>query len=140
MLGWGRNSAVEKRAKRLARMTPLIMHGLQTKTYEQFIASFSNPGREPDASERQRNELHILMRISPTCEYYATACYPRDEPPWAFLQGDGDDFGVFTTLSQSDEITVGLHLGSGETAGRDAQAIVRILTAMPGFRSFSALE
>ena len=47
MLGWGRNSAVEKRAKRLARMTPLIMHGLQTKTYEQFIASFSNPAGSP---------------------------------------------------------------------------------------------
>ena len=77
---------------------------------------------------------------SPTCEYCATTCYPRDEPPWAFLQGDGDDFGVFITLSQSSEITVGLHLESGETAGRDAHAIVRILIAMPGFRSFSALE
>jgi hypothetical protein len=72
MLGWGRNSAVEKRAKLLARMTTLIMRGLQTKTYEQFIASFSNPDGEPDASERQRHELHFQMRISPTCEYYAT--------------------------------------------------------------------
>jgi hypothetical protein len=58
----------------------------------------------------------------------------------AFLQGDGDDFGVFISLSQSGEITVGLHLESGETAGRDAQAMVRILIATPGFRSFSALE
>jgi hypothetical protein len=140
MLGWGRNAAVEKRAKLLARMTAVILHGLQTKTYERFIASFSNPGGEPDISERQSHKLHFLMRISPTCEYSATACYPRDEPPWAFLQGDGDDFGVFITLSQSGEITVGLHLESGETAGRDAQAIVRILAAMPGFRSFSALE
>ena len=57
MLGWGRNSAVEKRAKLLARMTTLIMRGLQTKTYEQFIASFSNPDGEPDASERQRHEF-----------------------------------------------------------------------------------
>ena len=140
MLGWGRNSAVEKRAKLLARMTTLIMRGLQTKTYEQFIASFSNPDGEPDASELQRHELHFQMRISPTCEYYATVCYPRDERPWAFLQGDRDDFGVFVTLSQSGEITVGLHLESGETAGHDAQAIVRTLTAMPGFSSFSALE
>ena len=89
------------------------VHGLQTKTYEQFIASFSNPGGEPDASERQSHKLHFLMRISPTCDYYAAACFPRDEPPWAFLQGDGDDFGVFVTLSQSDEITVGLHLEFG---------------------------
>jgi len=58
----------------------------------------------------------------------------------AFLQGDGDDFGVFVTISHSAGITVGLHLHSGESAGRDAGAIVRILTAMPGFRSFSALE
>jgi hypothetical protein len=140
MLGWRHNAAVEKRVKLLARMTALILHGLQTKTYEQFIASFSNPGAEPDTSERQSHKLHFLMQISPTCEYYATACYPRDELPWTFLQGDGDDFGVFITLSQSGEITVGLHLESGETAGRDAQNIVRILTAVPGFRSFSALE
>ena len=95
MLGWGRNSALEKRANLLVRMTALVMHGLQTKTYEQFIASFSNPGAEPDTSERQRRELHFLMQISRTCEYCATASYPREEPPWAFLQGDGDDFGVF---------------------------------------------
>lgn len=140
MLGWGRKGGAEDRAKLLARMTALILHGLQTKTYEQFIASFSNPDTEPNTSERQRHELHFVMRISPTCEYCGTTCYPRDEPPWAFLQGDGDDFGVFITLSRSGEITAGLHLESGETAGRDAQAIVRILTAMPGFRSFSALE
>ena len=140
MLGWGRKAGAEERAKLLARMTALILHGLQTKTYEQFIANFSNPGGEPDPLERQSHILHFLMRISPTCEYYATARYPRDDPPWASLQGDGDDFGVFMTLSQSGEVTVGLHLDSGETAGRDAQAIVRILTALPGFRSFSEVE
>ena len=42
MLGWGRKAAIEKRAKLLARMTALILQGLQTKSYEQFIASFSN--------------------------------------------------------------------------------------------------
>jgi hypothetical protein len=140
MLGWGRKAAIEKRAKLLARMTALILHGLQTKSYEQFSASFSNPGWEPDTTERQRHELRFLLRISRTCEYYATACYPRDEPPWAFLQGDGDDFGVYINLSQNGEIGAGLHLGSGEPAGRDAQAMVGILTTMPGFKSFSALE
>jgi hypothetical protein len=140
MLGWGRKAGVEERAKLLARMTAFILKGLQTKTYEQFVASFSNPGGEPDTLERQSHILHFVMRISPTCEYYATACYPRDDPPWASLQGDDDDFGVFITLSRSGEITVGLHLESGETAGRDAQAIVRSLTTMPGFTSFSGLE
>jgi hypothetical protein len=140
MLGWGRKAAIEMRAKLLARMTALILHGLQTKSYEQFSASFSNPGWEPDTTELQRHELRFLLRISRTCEYYATACYPRDEPPWAFLQGDGDDFGVYINLSQNGEIGAGLHLGSGEPAGRDAQAMVGILTTMPGFKSFSALE
>ena len=45
MFGWGRKGAVEKRAKLLARMVTLIVHGLRTKTYEQFIASFSKSRR-----------------------------------------------------------------------------------------------
>jgi hypothetical protein len=139
MLGWGRSVAVEKRAKLLARMVALIMHGLETKTYEQFFASFSNPGTEPDASERQRYELHFQMRIEPKCGYDGTACYLPSEPPWATLKGHGADFGVFITIFGVGT-TVGLHLNSGERAGRDASAIVRSLTAMPGFKSFSALE
>jgi hypothetical protein len=139
MLGWGGSVAVEKRAKLLARMVALIMHGLETKTYEQFIAGFSNPGAEPDASERQCCELHFQMRIEPKCGYDGTACYLPTEPSWATLKGHGDDFGVFITIFGVGT-TVDLHLNSGERAGRDASAIVRRLTAMPGFRSFSALE
>jgi hypothetical protein len=139
MLGWGGSVAVEKRAKLLARMVALIMHGLETKTYEQFIAGFSNPGAEPDASERQRCELRFQMRIEPKCGYDGTACYLPTEPSWATLKGHGDDFGVFITIFGVGT-TVDLHLNSGERAGRDASAIVRRLTAMPGFRSFSALE
>jgi hypothetical protein len=139
MLGWGRNSEVEKRAKLLARMTALIMRGLETKTYEQFIAIFSNPGAEPDSSERQRNELHFQMHIAPKCGYDGTACYPPIEPPWATLRGHGDDFGVFITIFGAG-VTVGLHLKSGERAGRDARAIVRSLTATPGFSNLSALD
>jgi hypothetical protein len=139
MLGWGRSVAVEKRAKLLARMVALIMHGLETKTYEQFIASFSNPGTEPDASERLRYELHFQMWIEPKCGYDGTACYLPSEPPWATLKGHGADFGVFITIFGVGT-TVGLHLNSGERAGRDASAIARSLTAMPGFRGFSALE
>ena len=42
MFGWGRKAAVKQRARLLARMIGLIMHGLKTKP-------FSNPGKEPDA-------------------------------------------------------------------------------------------
>jgi hypothetical protein len=140
MLGWGRKAAVEERAKLLARMVALIMHGLKTKTYEQFIASFSNPDSEPDVFDRHNRELHFQMRISSTCWYDAAASYSPKESPWVCLQGGGDDFGVFVTISNSAGITVGLQLNSGERAGRDSGAIVHSLTAMPGFRGFSALE
>jgi hypothetical protein len=95
MLGWGRRGAMEKRAEMLGRMIALIMHALKSKSYEQFVASFSNPGEEPDAFDRSNRELHFQMRISPTCWYDATA-----------------------------GITVGLHLASGQRAGRDAQAVI----------------
>jgi hypothetical protein len=140
MFGWGRKGAVEKRAKLLARMVTLIVHGLQTKTYEQFIASFSNPGEEPDAVERSSGKLHFQMRISPTCWYEAVASYPLfDEMPRVILQGGGDDFGVFITGSPNASITADLHLASGQRAGRDAMVMVRSLTALPGIRSFSAI-
>ena len=87
MLGWGRKAAVEKRAKLLARMINLIMHSLKAKPYEQFVASFSNPGKEPDAFDRSNRELHFQMRISPSCWYDATASYPLRETPWVSLHG-----------------------------------------------------
>jgi hypothetical protein len=114
MLGWGRKAAIEKRAKLLARMISLIMHGLKTKPYEQFVASFSNPGEEPDAFDRSNRELHFQMRISPTCWYGSTASYPLRETPWVSLHGGGDDFGVLITVSPNAGITVGLHLASGQ--------------------------
>jgi hypothetical protein len=140
MFGWGRKRAVEKRAKLLARMVTLITHGLKSKTYEQFVASFSNPGEEPDAFDRSNHELHFQMRISPTCWYDATASYPLREPPWVSLHGGGDDFGVLITVSPSAGITVGLHLASGQRAGRDAGAAIHSLQTIPGFRSFAAIE
>jgi hypothetical protein len=140
MFGWGRKRAVEKRAKLLARMVTLITHGLKSKTYEQFVASFSNPGKEPDAFDRSNHELRFQMRISPTCWYDATASYPLRESPWVSLHGGGDDFGVLITVSPSAGITVGLHLASGQRAGRDARALIHSLHAIPGFRSFAAIE
>jgi hypothetical protein len=41
---WRREQAVEERAKLMARMVSLIVRGLQTKSYEEFVESFSNPG------------------------------------------------------------------------------------------------
>jgi hypothetical protein len=140
MFGWGRKAAVKRRAKLLARMIGLITHGLKTKSYEQFVASFSNPGKEPDAFDRSNRKLHFQMRISPTCWYDATASYPLRESPWVSLHGGGDDFGVLITVSPSDGVTVGPHLASGQRAGRDAQAVINSLYAMPGFRSFAAIE
>jgi hypothetical protein len=138
MFGSGRKAVVEERAKLLARMIALIIRGLQTKSYEQFVASFSNPGEEPDAFEQVNRELHFQMRISPTCWYDASASY--DGSPWVSLQGGGDDFGVLITVSPSAGITVGTNLSSGHRAGRDAQAIVRTLSAMPGFSNSAAIE
>lgn len=47
MFGWGRKASVDERAKQIARMLGFIQHGLRTKSYEQFAASFSNPGADP---------------------------------------------------------------------------------------------
>jgi hypothetical protein len=106
-----------------SRMVTLIVHGLQTKNYEQFIASFSNPSAEPNVLERSSGKLHFQMRISPTCWYDAAASYPLfDETPRVVLQGGGDDFGVFITGSPHAGITADLHLASGQKAGRDARA------------------
>lgn len=140
MFGWGRKAAVKQRARLLARMIGLIMHGLKTKPYDQFVASFSNPGKESDAFDRSNRELHFQMRISKICWYDATASYPLRETPWVSLHGGGADFGVLITVSPGAGVTVGLHLASGQRAGRDAQAVIQSLHAVPGFRSFAAIE
>jgi hypothetical protein len=46
-----RKAVVEKRAKQIARMVLVIIDGLQTKTYEQFVAIFSNPGNVPSTQQ-----------------------------------------------------------------------------------------
>src|SRR5271170_5061194 len=98
MLGWESKAEVVERARLLARMVPLIMHGLQIKSYEQFVASFSNPGKEPDAFERSNRELHFQMRISPNCRYDVSASYSPEQSPCVVLQGGDDDFGVVITV------------------------------------------
>jgi hypothetical protein len=51
-LFWSRrDTGVDERVKLMARMVTLIVHGLQIKSYEQFVESFSNPDGEPPSLE-----------------------------------------------------------------------------------------
>jgi len=140
MFGGGQIAAVDRRAKRLARIVAVIVRGLQTKSYEQFIASFSNPGSEPDAPDRLSRDHRFQMRISPTCWYDAFASYPLGESPSILIQGGGDDFGVFIAADTQSTATVDLNLARGQRAGRDAEAMVRSLRAMHGFTSYAETE
>ncbi len=143
MFRWGRQTAVDERAKTLARMVMLICHGLRTKNYDEFITSFSNPAREPDASERQGGQLRFQMRFSPTCWYDAVAQYPPTGGiPNFYMHGGGDDWGVFISGSAKagHVVTVDLDVPPGSHAGGDARAIVRALQAMRGWSRFSDLE
>jgi hypothetical protein len=91
MFGARRKAVVEKRAKQIARMVLVIIDGLQTKTYEQFVAIFSNPGNVPSTQQRDNRELSFQMQFSSSCWYDAIATYPRgpdetDEPHF-YMQG-----------------------------------------------------
>jgi hypothetical protein len=142
MFGWGRKAAVEKRAKQIARMVLLIIDGLQTKTYDQFVASFSNPGNAPSTLARDNRELSFQMRFSPACWYDAVAAYPREpdetDEPRFYMQGGGDDWGVFISGNaiRDNRVTVELHVPPGQKAGRDASAMVRALQTMPGWSNY----
>ena len=140
---WGRQTAINERAKSLARMVMFICLSLRTKNYEEFVASFSNPAREPDASERQGGQLRFQMRFSPTCWYDAVAEYPRTgATPHFFMHGGGDDWGVFISGNAKAKhgVTANLNVPSGSAAGSDARAMVRALQAMRGWSKFSDLE
>lgn len=141
MFGWARKAAIDQRAKLMARMLQLIINGLRTKSYEQFVTSFSNPGGEPDALDRMDRELCFRMRVSPSVWYDATASYAC-QPPLVSIQGGGDDFGVFIIASTEpdDTVKVDLHVAPGLGTGRDAHAMVRALQKMPGWSSYEASE
>ena len=126
----------------IARMLAFIKHGMRTKSYQEFAASFSNPGSEPDPVARYQREAHFVLHMSRRCWYDAKVFYGNaDSEPFINLQGNGLDFGVFLTADPfSEGATVDLHLESGQTAGRDASAIVRVLQVMPGWSSFADIE
>src|SRR6516162_2168777 len=136
--------AIRKRAQQIARMVTFISYNLQTKDYDRFVASFSNPWKEPDASKRQACQLCFQMRFSPTCWYDAVTQYPNGPvgTPYFYIRGGGDDWGVVISGSAKAKhrITVDLHVPEPSRPGPDARAIVRTLLAMPGWSKASDLE
>lgn|ERR1700720_3303539 len=62
-----RRAAIKQRAKVMGRMVMLLTDGLCTKSYDQFVESYSNPGDEPDETARNARISRFAMRFSPTC-------------------------------------------------------------------------
>jgi hypothetical protein len=52
MFGHKRSTAIKQRAKLMGRMIMLLIDGLCTKSYDQFVERYSNPGDEPDENSR----------------------------------------------------------------------------------------
>jgi hypothetical protein len=140
IFGWG-GAEVDERAKLLDRMIVLIVHGLRTKTYEQFVATFSNPGHPPDALQLLSHKANFQMRVSPTCWYDASISYGRDGTRSSRIIGGGDDLGVCITVSSADDrIGVEYTTQYGEESGRDAWAMVRTLARFPSYHRVSTAE
>jgi hypothetical protein len=140
MFGRKRRAAIEQRTKLLGRVVMLITDGLCTKSYDQFVESFSNPGEEPDAVARDARTARFELRISTTCWYEATASFADETQPSLYIQGGGDDCGVLISLHVSADANVpvypvvDLHVPKGSKRGRDARKVVRALQAMRGWK------
>jgi hypothetical protein len=141
MFGSERRTKLEARAKQIARMVMVIVHGLQTKSYDEFVQAFSNPGRQPATLERCNRQVWFELRISPTCWYEATADFSRrsDDYPFVNLHGRGDDFGVAISAGVGYS-TAELRVPPGQKIGRDAEAVVRALASTPGWTNAAEIE
>lgn len=141
MLGRERRTAVEARAKQVARMVMVIVHSLQTKSYDQFAERFSNPGSEPAQLERLNCQACFQMRLSPSCWYDAVADFARRTHPYPFvnLHGGGDDFGVAISAGPG-YFHVELYVPPDQKLGRDAKGIVRALGLIPGWTNLTEVE
>jgi hypothetical protein len=139
---WRRERAINERAKVIARMVMLIVHSLQTKSYDEFVDRFSNPDSEPSPPERLRRQLFFRMRMSPTCWYDARADYPADGSPFFHIGGGGDDWGVRISGDAIPDHPIGVdfHSQTKSEAGRDAHAIVHALRELPGWSHTSVVE
>jgi hypothetical protein len=125
-------SVIDERAKQIARMVMFIVHGLQTKSYVEFIESFSNPGGKPTLHDHLNQELHFQMRISSTCWYDAFVEYPPDGAPHFWVKGSGDDWGVLISGDAVADHRIGVDfiVPTGSQPGRDAHAIMHTLQKM----------
>lgn len=139
-----RRTAIRQRAKLMGRMVMLLIDGLCTKSYDQFVESYSNPGNEPDETERNARISRFQMRFSSSCWYEATASLYEKAQPWIFIAGGGDDCGVCISVHVPADTNVpsrpmvDLHVPRGGKKGHDAQAMVRALRNMPGWREVAA--
>ena len=145
MFGNKRRTAIKQRAKLMGRMVMLLTDGLYTKSYNQFVATYSNPGDEPDETARNVGISRFEMRFSPSCWYEATASLAENAQPWMYIEGGGDDRGVFISVrvsADANEVSypvVDLHVPRGAKRGHDARAMVRALQAIPGWRWVPAI-
>jgi len=145
MFGQSRRTAIKQRAKLMGRMVLLLTDGLSRKSYDQFVESYSNPGDEPDETERNARISRFKMRFSPSCWYEATASLYENSQPWIFIAGGGDDCGVCISVhvpadaSEAPGPIVDLHVPRGAKKGHDARAMVRALRGMPGWKEIAAL-
>src|SRR5215469_708235 len=106
MFGHKRRSAIKERAKLMGRMVMLLTDGLYTKSYDQFVERYSNPGDRPDETARIARISRFEMRFSPTCWYEATASLAENAQPWICIEGAGDDCGVFISVRVPDDANV----------------------------------
>jgi hypothetical protein len=145
MFGHRRRTAISQRAKLMGRMVMLLTDGLCRKSYDQFVESFSNPGDEPDETERNARVSRFAMRFSPTCWYEATASLYEDAQPWILIEGGGDDCGVWISVRVPADANmpscpvVDLQVPRGAKRGHDAGAMVRALQDIPGWRGVAAI-
>ncbi len=145
MFGSERRTAIKQRAKLIGRMVMLLTDSLCTKSYDQFVERYSNPGGAPDEDARNARISRFAMRFSPTCWYEATASLAENAQPWIFIEGAGDDCGVVISVRVPDDANVvscpevDLHVPRGARRGHDAGAMVRALRDIPGWRQIAAI-
>ena len=106
MFGHKRRSAIKARAKLMGRMVMLLTDGLYTKSYDQFVERFSNPGGGPYETARNARISRFEMRFSPTRWYEATASLYENAQHWIRIEGAGDDCGVFISVRVPDDANV----------------------------------
>ena len=145
MFGHERRTAIKQRAKLMGRMVMLLTDGLCTRSYDQFVERYSNPGDEPDENARNARISRFAMRFSRTCWYEATASLVENAQPWILIEGAGDDCGVVISVRVPDDANVpscpevDLHVPQGAKRGHDAGAMVRALRDIPGCRRIAAI-